>query len=128
METNRMRKINKNLFLLLALGSLACGGAGRKGPDEPQPKAPVLHSAVALSQTEIQLKWSENDDSSGRFRVFYGTTRLSQNVDTRSTGGILITGLSPDTKYFFEVQFFSDDKDNDETPSPLSNQLSAITL
>jgi hypothetical protein len=79
--------------------------------DSTQTIAPTNISAVAISESEIEVSWTPiaYTADSGGYQAFYSTTSggpytlFGTTVD-KSTSQLQATGLTPDTIYYFVVQ------------------------
>ena len=98
------------------------------GGSTPTPTAPAAPSALAaqtVSQTEIQLTWTDNSSNESSFQVERATgTGAFAQVQTLAAGatGVRITGLTAATAYSFRVRAA-----NTAGSSAYSNTASATT-
>ncbi len=98
--------------------------------------APNVLSASLLSPTSVKVTWTliAYQGDSGGYRVYYSTTPGSgwQEAGTtasKTVNNYTVTGLQPDTTYYFVVETFTNPHANNQNTlvSELSNQVSAYT-
>ena len=92
------------------------------------PVAPSELTATAVSQTQINLVWTDNSDNEDGFYIDQASdSGFSSNLVTTPVGPdvttLNVTGLSPNTTYYFQVRAY-----NVNGPSANSNTASATTL
>jgi hypothetical protein len=94
-----------------AVAHLISGAADPQPPQNPQPPqspaAPSNLVAETLSNTEIQLTWTDNADNESNFLLekAVGNGTFSQfNMRGQNTTSFRVVGLTPGTKYVFRVR------------------------
>lgn len=98
---------------------------GGSTPTPTAPAAPSALTAQTVSQTEIQLTWTDNSSNESSFQVERATgTGAFAQVQTLAAGatGVRITGLTAATAYSFRVRAA-----NTAGSSAYSNTASATT-
>ncbi len=67
-------------------------------------KAPTTVALTALNSTALQIQWTASAGAKG-YEIYNGATK--KWVNTKTTPGIIISGLKPGTKYQFAVRPYS---------------------
>jgi Bacterial lectin/Fibronectin type III domain len=92
------------------------------------PAAPTNLSAAANSPTSIVLNWTNNATNARAIKIFRSTGNSSNFVQiaevNRNTTSFTDTGLSPSTKYFYEL--VATNSLGDSAPSNLANARTPI--
>lgn len=94
----------------------------------PIPTAPSGLSASAVSETEIQLSWSDNSDNEDGFRIYEaagscGAAFVSLGTVSAGTTSEMITGLTQGTTACYKITAY-----NQGGESVFSNTASATTV
>jgi fibronectin type 3 domain-containing protein len=91
------------------------------------PSAPVDVTATAIAATKVTVSWTENNTNGlgiANYTVFYGTSSPPTTSKTATGSPYTVTGLLPNTTYYFAVEA----NDTGRDPSPMSAVKSATTL
>ncbi len=109
--------------------------------ESTQTIAPSDVSAVAVSTTSIDINWTPitYTSAAGGYRVFYSTTAggpytYSGITADKSASSLTISGLNPDTNYYFVVQTRTNPHMNNqntvdsEYSAEVSAETSSVTL
>ena len=119
-----MKKVNRFLFTILFC-CLVFAVAGLTGAEGAEIQAPSNLQATAVSDSQINLSWTDRSDNEKGFIVerssstgsFAEIASLEPNTTTFAD-----TGLLPGVTYFYRVKAY-----NGEGESAYSNEASAIT-
>ncbi|NIN35065.1 MAG: hypothetical protein GTN53_27735, partial [Candidatus Aminicenantes bacterium] len=127
---NGLYTYDSNLRDFLNSKSLADWEATQTIAPEGLSSSEESHESVKISWTPIQYQ-----SDPGGYRVYYSTTpgsgyTLAGTTANKSAADYTVTGLNPDTTYYFVVETFTDPhSDNQNTvTSEYSTEISAVTL
>jgi hypothetical protein len=119
-----MGKIPKSIFAVAVFGIAIVLTA--QPALAAKPNAPTNLSATAVSQTQINLSWTDNSSNETGFKIERGTDGI--NFSQIATVGANVTtyqnttGLSANTTYYYRVRAYNSQNSN------YSNAASATTL
>ena len=117
------------LATLMTAAGIGCGGSGGGGSaaDTTPPSAPTGLTAVAASDSRIDLTWAASTDNVGvaGYNVYRAASASGApaKIGTSAANSYSDTGLTASTTYYYTVTAF--DAANNE--SPASSQKSATT-
>ncbi|MFQ6107035.1 MAG: fibronectin type III domain-containing protein [Thermoplasmata archaeon] len=109
-------------------------------PANSPPQAVTLNNPLDVTSNSMTLTWSESGDADfAHYEVYMSALAgqlgsLVETVPSRTTAGIVVSGLSPSTTYHFIVRvvdtglLYSDSNQVSDTTLPPNQPPSAVTL
>ncbi len=108
------------------VGAHYTAGTASTPPPDPTVTAPSDLSAMAASQTQVELRWHDNSNNESEFVIERATnsafTSPTQLLAGENSTALTDTGLSPSTQYYYRVR-----ARNVANTSAWSNVVSATT-